>query len=79
LRICYHSLSISEVAQQGNFGTPTAPPGIGDRVGGFFGNLDNTLNSPSKILGLGLLGRLDPSLSILGLLGGGLFGKNKVF
>jgi hypothetical protein len=37
--------SISEVAQQGNFGTPTAPPGIGDRVGGFFGNLDNTLNS----------------------------------
>lgn len=70
--------SLPDLAKQGNFGTPPAPPSFGDRAGGFFGNLDNTLNSPSKILGLGLLGRINPGLSLLGLLGGGLFGGNKV-
>jgi hypothetical protein len=46
---------------------------------GFFGNLDNTLGSPAKLLGLGLLGQIDPRLGAAGLLAGGLLGKNKVF
>jgi hypothetical protein len=46
---------------------------------GFFGNLDDTLSSPSKLLGLGLLGQLGPIGGIGGLLAGGLLGKNKVF
>jgi len=53
--------------------------GLGDKFGGFFGNLDENLQSPSKIIGLGLLNRLDPRLGLAGLLGGGLLGKNKVF
>ena len=48
-------------------------------LGGFFGNLDDTLGSQSKVLGLGLLGQLDPRLGLAGLLAGGLLGKNKVF
>jgi len=45
----------------------------------FFGNLDQNLQSPSKVIGLGLLNQLDPRLAGLGLFGGGLFGKNKLF
>lgn len=42
---------------------------------GFFGNLDRNLQSPSKVLGLGLLGQLDQRLPLAGLLGMGLMGK----
>jgi len=45
----------------------------------FFGNLDQNLQSPSKVLGLGLLNQLDPRLAGLGLFAGGLFGQNKLF
>ena len=48
-------------------------------IGGFFGNLDDTLSSPSQTLGIGLLGQLDPRLALLGLGAGGLLGNNKVF
>lgn len=47
--------------------------------GAFFGNLDQNLQSPSKQIGLSLLSQIDPRLAQLGLLGGGLFGQNKVF
>jgi len=47
--------------------------------GKFFGNLDQNLQSPSKVLGLGLLNQLDPRLAGLGLFAGGLFGQNKLF
>ncbi len=46
----------------------------GGGLGGFFGNLDQTLQSPSKLLGLGLLNQIDPRLAGGGLLAGGLFG-----
>ena len=55
------------------------PPSLGDRVGGFFGNLDQTLQSPSKVIGMGLLNRIDPRLGAVGLLAGGLLGQRKVF
>ncbi len=45
----------------------------------FFGNLDQNLESPSKLLGLGLLSRADPRLAQAGLVAGGLFGQNKLF
>ena len=53
--------------------------GFGQKLGGFFGNLDQNLQSPSKVLGLGLLSQIDPRLAQGGLLAGGLFGKNKLF
>ena len=40
----------------------------------FFSNLDSTLNSPSKALGLGLLGRINPALGVGGLLMSGFGG-----
>ncbi len=62
---------------------PETPPGIfgglGEKLGAFSGNLDQNLQSPSKVLGLGLLSSIDPRLAQGGLLAGGLFGKNKVF
>jgi len=51
-------------------------PGV---FGKFFGNLDQNLESPSKLLGLGLLSSIDPRLAQAGLLAGGIFGKNKLF
>jgi hypothetical protein len=47
--------------------------------GAFFGNLDQNLQSPSKLLGLSLLSQIDPRLAQGGLAAGGLFGQNKVF
>ena len=58
---------------------PIAGGGFGEKVGGFFGNLDQNLQSPSKVIGMGLLGQIDPRLAVGGLLAGGLFGKNKLF
>jgi hypothetical protein len=45
--------------------------------GQFFGNLDGNLQSPSKQLGLGLLGQVNPYLPYAGLLAMGLLGPNK--
>lgn len=42
----------------------------------FFNNLDSNLQSPSKVIGLGLLNRLDPRLAGAGLLAGGFLGPN---
>ena len=42
----------------------------------FFSNLDTNLQSPSKVIGLGLLNRLDPRLAGAGLLAGGFLGPN---
>ena len=56
-----------------------APQGFGGKVEGFFGNLDQNLQSPSKVIGMGLLNQIDPRLAAGGLLAGGLFGKNKLF
>ena len=40
----------------------------------FFNNLDTNLQSPSKVLGLGLLNQINPNLALGGLLAGGLLG-----
>ena len=70
--------------QYGKPGGPSGPPqtetpqsGFGDKLGGFFGNIDNTLQSPSKTIGLGLLGNIDPRLGYAGLLASGFFGGKK--
>jgi hypothetical protein len=55
--------------------TPPAAEGLG----GFFGNMDSALQSPSKVLGMGLLSQINPYLGVVGLLGSGLFGDKKVF
>ncbi len=69
-----------QVTAQDEMGPPEeSPMTLGQRAGGFFGNLDQTLQSPSKVIGMGLLNRIDPRLGAVGLLSGGLFGKNKVF
>ena len=47
---------------------------MGDRVGGFFGNIDDTFQSPSKVIGLGLLNRQDPNLALAALVASGLLG-----
>ena len=47
---------------------------MGDRVGGFFGNIDETFQSPSKVIGLGLLNRQDPNLALAALVASGLLG-----
>ena len=75
--------NLQEMAQQNapmtQFEDPAnAAKGQGG-FGGFFGNLDENLQSESKVIGMGLLNRLDPRLGAAGLLAGGLFGKNKVF
>ena len=66
---------------QGVMGPPEelAGPANQGGFGGFFGNLDQNLQSPSKVIGMGLLNQIDPALGAGGLLAGGLFGKNKVF
>jgi len=56
--------------------------GFGDKFGGFLGGVDDTLQSPAKMLGLGLLGNVNgnlPGVGLLlsGLLGSGLFGNKK--
>jgi len=60
----------------------TGDLGTGDQLGPFakfFGNLDQNLQSPSKLLGLSLLSNIDPRLAQAGLFAGGLFGQNKLF
>ena len=47
--------------------------------GKFFGNMDQNLQSPSKVIGMGLLGQMNPALGYGGLLASGLFGENKLF
>jgi hypothetical protein len=46
-------------------------------LSGFANNLDNNLQSPTKVIGMGLLNRIDPKLGLAGLLAGGLFGGGK--
>lgn len=41
---------------------------------GFFDKLDNNLQSPSKQIGLGLLGQQDPNLALAGIIAMGLLG-----
>lgn len=43
--------------------------------GGFLGNIDSTLSSPSKTLGIGLLGRMHPNLALAGLLASGFMNR----
>ena len=43
--------------------------------GGFLGNIDSTLSSPSKTLGIGLLGRMHPNLALAGLLASGFWNQ----
>lgn len=43
---------------------------------GFFDKLDTNLQSPSKQIGLGLLGQQDPRLAVAGLIAMGLLGGN---
>lgn len=59
---------------EGLAGAPS-PTGLN----GFFGNLDQNMQSPSKMLGLGILSQIDPRLAQAGLFAGGMFGQNKVF
>ncbi len=61
-------------------GPSATPSGASDELGifgKFFGNLDQNLESPAKLLGLGLLSQIDPRLAQAGLFAGGLFGNNK--
>lgn len=44
-------------------------------LGKFFGNLDSTLSSPSKTLGIGALGQIDPRLALAGLLASGFWNQ----
>jgi len=49
-------------------------------LGGFLGGIDKGLQSPSQLLGLGLLSRLggnNSALPIAGLLGMGMYNRNK--
>lgn len=50
---------------------------LGGKIGQFTDNLDQTFQSPSKQLGLGLLGQLHPGLALGGLLAGGIFGGRR--
>ena len=43
--------------------------------GKFFGNIDSTLSSPSKTLGIGALGQIDPKLALAGLLASGFWNQ----
>jgi hypothetical protein len=64
-------------------GTPggdTPGGGFGQGFGNFLGGIDKGLQSPSQMLGLGLLSRLggnNNALPIAGLLGMGLFNRTK--
>jgi hypothetical protein len=65
--------SMSDIAAEGNFGE-----GIQEQenpflkgLGGVFSNIDSTLQSPARMLGIGLLGKLNPALGIGGLIAGG--------
>lgn len=46
-------------------------------LGGFLGGLDKGLQSPSQVLGLGLLGRINPNLPLAGLLAMGLLNRGR--
>ena len=75
------ALEESGVASTGpreEVGPPESRAGAGEQaglLGKFFNNLDTTFSSPSKQLGLGLLGNINPALGGAGLLASGLFGK----
>lgn len=73
--------SPAEGDMAGQMGPPVelAGPENQGGFGGFFGNLDQNLQSPSKVIGMGLLNQIDPRLGAAGLLAGGLFGQNKLF
>ena len=49
-----------------------------DRISGYFGNMDQHLQSPAKLMGMAMLSEIDPRLARLALLGSGLFGNNNV-
>ena len=53
---------------------PDKKAGIKGFLSQFGKGIDETLSSRSKQLGIGLLGAIDPRLSLAGLLAGGLFG-----
>ena len=53
---------------------PEKKEGIKGFLSQFGKGIDSTLSSPSQQLGIGLLGQIDPRLSLAGLLAGGLFG-----
>ena len=53
---------------------PDKKAGIKGFLSQFGKGIDETLSSRSKQLGIGLLGQIDPRLSLAGLLAGGLFG-----
>lgn len=60
------------------------PPGVLDTsardegvFNNFFSTLDGNLESPSKLLALGLLNRQDPRLGAAGLVGMGLLGRRQ--
>jgi hypothetical protein len=53
------------------------PQGIMGKIGGFGRGIDSTLQSPSKMLGIGALSEINPYLGMGGLLAGGLFGGRR--
>ena len=57
---------------------PESPGGFSGFLNNAFGNVDANLQSPSKVLGLGLLSSIDPRLAQGGLLASALFGPNKL-
>ena len=62
---------------QGSTPKPDTTADEQNPIEAIFGNLDSNLQSPSKQLGLGLLGQINPNLPYAGLLAMGLLGPNK--
>lgn len=63
-----------EVEKEPLISGPEKKEGIKGFLSQFGKGIDSTLNSPSKQLGIGLLGQIDPRLGLAGLAAGGLFG-----
>ena len=61
---------------ESSFALPDALKKAGDFGGEFLSNVNNTLESPAKLTGLGLLGDINPRLVYAGLLAAGLFDKD---
>lgn len=69
---------IGEMIGKPQMGPPAPPPpNFMGRLGQFADNIDHTFQSPSKQLGLGLLGQIHPGLALGGLLGAGIFGGRR--
>ena len=54
-----------------------ADPSMMDKVGGYFDNINRTMDSPTKMLGMKLLDRQDPRLAMAMMAASGFMGEKK--